>query len=53
MNNSTGVTQCPKCGSVSTYRITLQKGGQVLTCQRCHKNFTAQGQHGQFTGKNR
>ena len=54
MNNPTGVTQCPKCGTVGTFRITMkQSGGQVLTCQKCHKNFTAQVDHGQFTGKNR
>lgn len=53
MTNPTGVTQCPRCGTVGTYRITMQNGGQVLPCQKCHRTFTAQVQHGQFTGKNR
>jgi transposase-like protein len=53
MSSTTGVTQCPQCGTVHTYRITMQNGSQVLSCQKCHKNFSAQVQHGQFTGKNR
>ena len=52
MNNSTGVTQCPKCRTVGTFRITMKQGGQVLTCPKCHKNFTAHVDHGKFTGKN-
>ena len=31
MAYGTGVTQCPHCGSVGTYKITMQQGGQVIT----------------------
>ena len=53
MAHGTGTTQCPKCGAVGTYPITMSQGGQVISCKSCHKNFTAQVDHGQFTGKNR
>lgn len=53
MSYGTGTTQCPKCGAVGTYKITMQQGGQVIACNSCRKNFTAQVDHGQFTGKNR
>lgn len=53
MAQSSGVTQCPKCGAVGTYPIRMQQGGQVITCNPCRKNFTAQVDHGQFTGSNR
>ena len=42
MSYGTGVTHCPKCGAVGTYQITLTNGGQVLTCNRCRKIFTAE-----------
>lgn len=53
MSHPTGVMQCPKCGAVGTYSITMQQGGQVICCKSCRKNFTAQVAHGQFTGRNR
>ena len=53
MTDSNGVTQCPKCGAVGTYRITMQNGSQVICCNSCRKNFHAHVHHGQFTGKNR
>jgi hypothetical protein len=53
MSNKTGVTQCPKCGSVGTYPIRLQDGGQVICCVNCRKNFTAEVRQGVFTGRNR
>jgi hypothetical protein len=53
MSYGTGTTQCPKCGSVGTYPIRMQQGGQVITCNSCRKNFTAEVHHGQFTGRNR
>lgn len=53
MAQGSGVTQCPKCGAVGTYPITMSQGGQVITCKNCRKNFTAQVDHGQFTGRNR
>jgi transcription elongation factor Elf1 len=53
MSYGTGTTQCPKCGAVGTYEIRNQQGGQVITCNSCRKNFTAEVQHGQFTGRNR
>jgi len=53
MAYGTGTTQCPKCGAVGTYTITTSQGGQVISCNACRKNFTAQVDHGQFTGKNR
>jgi hypothetical protein len=31
----------------------MQQGGQVIACNNCRKNFTAQVDHGQFTGRNR
>ncbi len=48
-----GSTQCPKCGAVGTFPITLTNGGQVVACKNCHKNFTAEVRQQQFTGKNR
>ncbi len=53
MSNGTGVTQCPKCGAVGTFKITLSNGGQVVNCNSCRKSFTAQVKQQQFTGKNR
>ncbi len=53
MAHGSGTTQCPKCGAVGAYPITMTQGGQVISCQSCRKNFTAQVDHGQFTGKNR
>ena len=50
---ATGSTQCPKCGRSNTANITLNNGGQVITCGGCHKNFTAEVKQGSFTGKNR
>ncbi len=53
MSYGTGVTQCPHCGSIGTYEIRMQNGGQVITCQNCRKNFTAEVHNGQFTGRSR
>jgi transposase-like protein len=53
MSYGTGSTQCPKCGAVGTYKITLTNGGQVITCNSCKKNFTAEVKQQQFTGRNR
>jgi len=53
MTNETGPTQCPKCNAVGTYKITMQNGGQVISCNRCRKNFTAEVKQGAFTGRNR
>ena len=53
MSYGSGVTQCPKCGTVGTYRITMQNGGQVIACNGCRKNFTAEVKQGTFTGRNR
>jgi len=53
MAYGTGTTQCPHCGSIGTHNITMQQGGQVISCNNCRKNSTAQVDHGQFTGKNR
>jgi len=53
MAYGTGVTQCPKCGAVGTYQITMQQGGQVISCDSCRKNFHAEVRQGQFTGPNR
>jgi transcription elongation factor Elf1 len=50
---ASGTTQCPRCGAVSTYPIMMHDGGQVITCKRCHKNFTAEVRGGEFTGNNR
>ena len=49
----TGSTQCPKCGAVGAFKITLTNGGQVVTCRSCHKTFTAEVKQQQFTGNNR
>lgn len=49
----TGTTQCPYCGVPGTYNITMSQGGQVISCGNCRKNFTAEVDHGQFTGKTR
>jgi transposase-like protein len=53
MNKGSGSTQCPKCGRVATYAITMVDGGQALTCKQCHKGFTAEVRNGEFTGRNR
>ena len=53
MAYGTGVTQCPHCGCVGTYIITMHQGGQVISCEQCRKNFTAEVKQGQFTGKGR
>jgi transcription elongation factor Elf1 len=53
MPNGSGATQCPKCGAVGTYKITMQNGGQVISCNSCRKNFTAEVKQGVFTGRNR
>jgi transcription elongation factor Elf1 len=53
MSYGNGATQCPHCGAVGTYRITMQQGGQVIPCNSCRKNFTAEVKQGQFTGRNR
>jgi len=53
MAHGSGSTQCPKCGAVGTYTIRLENGGQVICCNNCRKNFTAEVRHGQFTGRNR
>jgi transcription elongation factor Elf1 len=53
MSDGSGSTQCPHCGAVGTYKITIQQGGQVISCNNCRKNFTAQVDHAKFIGKNR
>jgi len=53
MAYGSGATQCPKCGAVGTYTVTMQNGGQVICCNSCRKNFTAEVHQGQFTGRNR
>lgn len=53
MTFQSGSTQCPKCGAVGTFKITLTNGGQVMTCRACHKTFTAEVKQGELTGKNR
>ena len=53
MADGTGVVGCPHCGTVGTYKITMQNGGQVVTCVKCHKNMTAEVKQGQFTGRAR
>lgn len=50
---SSGATQCPKCASLGTYPIRMQNGDQVIACNNCRKNFTAEVKQGQFTGRNR
>ncbi len=52
MDYGIGTTICPNCGVKGTYKITMRQGGQVISCKNCHKNFTAQLDHGQFTGNN-
>lgn len=52
-SHSIGATQCPHCGRVINAPITMKNGGQVITCQVCRKNFTAEVQQGSFTGRNR
>jgi len=53
MAYGSGTTQCPHCGAIGNYPITMSSGGQVISCQKCHKNFTAQVKNGQFTGQSR
>ena len=53
MSYGTGTTQCPHCGQVQTHKITMSDGGQVVSCSKCRKNFTAEVKHGQFTGRGR
>lgn len=48
----TGVTQCPKCGAVGTYKITLSNGTIGLSCTKCRKSFRAEVRLSQFTGRN-
>jgi hypothetical protein len=30
----------------------MQQGGQVISCNNCRKNFTAEVKQGQFIGRN-
>lgn len=53
MSHGTGATQCPHCGAVGNFTITMTNGGQVLNCKNCPRHFTAEVKHKQFTGKNR
>ena len=53
MAYGTGTTQCPHCGSVGNYKVTMGSGGQVLNCKSCRKNFIAEVRQGQFTGRSR
>ncbi|TWU49260.1 hypothetical protein Poly59_38740 [Rubripirellula reticaptiva] len=53
MAHETDASQCPKCGAVSTYTITMQNGGRLISCSSCRKNFTSEVKQALFTGKNR
>lgn len=53
MSYGSGSTQCPHCGKVGAYKVTMQNGGQVVSCSSCRKNFTAEVKQAQFTGRNR
>jgi len=39
MSNGSGATQCPKCGAVGTYRITMQNGGPSHLVQQLSQEF--------------